>query len=150
MLTKLEFRDRFTQSEKIRVELASADDPSAPIEQRMLSAAIRSYIADMNAVKDDVDETDPRTIAGVQALEDGGLLDFVGRASQILAPTGMPPPDAESFTFPADMTVPGASLAVVTAGTYSAHDLVECYAMGDETRTPIAAYSAIFIATGEN
>ena len=149
-LTVLEFRSRFTMAEKVRMEMASLDNPSAPMEQRLQAAGLRVYLADLAAVKDEVDETDPRNVAGVQALEAAGLLDAPGRADIILAPAGAPSPEAATFTLPADMVVPGTSVAVVTAGTYSAHDLVECYAMGDETRTPIAAYSAIFIATGES
>lgn len=149
-MSALEFRSRFNPEEKVRLEMASLDDPTALMEQRLQAAALRVYLADLAAVRDDVDENDTRTVEGVRTLEAVGLLDYVGRADEILAPAGTHQPGAVSFSFPADHPVPGAFIAVVTAGAYLAHDLVECYAIGDETRAPVAAYSALYIATGEN
>lgn len=81
-ITRLAFRNRFTQPEKVMLELAALDDPTAPIAQRQQSAAIRVYLADV-AASSFVDLADPGTHAGVQALEAGGLL-AAGRALVIL------------------------------------------------------------------
>lgn len=50
-LTKSEFRGLFTVEEKIEIELASLDDPSAAIEHRRAQAALRVYLADVEAVE---------------------------------------------------------------------------------------------------
>lgn len=81
-ITRLAFRNRFTQPEKVMLELAALDDPTAPMAQRQQSAAIRVYLADVAASAFvDLARTDTR--AGVQALEAAGLL-APGRALQIL------------------------------------------------------------------
>lgn len=81
-ITRLAFRNRFTQAEKVAIELAALDNPSAPMAQRQQSAALRSYLKDLDLAAW-VDLTNPDTIAGVQALEATGLLDE-GRADDIL------------------------------------------------------------------
>ncbi len=81
-LTKLGFRGRFTQAEKTAIELASLDDPAAPMAQRQQAADIRVYLADVAAATY-IDPQHPETRAGVQALEAAGLLG-AGRALQIL------------------------------------------------------------------
>lgn len=81
-ITRLAFRNRFTQSEKVMLELAALDDPTAPMTQRQQSAAIRVYLADV-AASAFVDLARADTRAGVQALEAAGLL-APGRALQIL------------------------------------------------------------------
>ena len=81
-VTQLAFRNRFTPQEKISLEIASLDDPSAPMPQRALAASIRVYQADVTAATFiDLDRADTR--AGVQALEVSGIL-AAGRASEIL------------------------------------------------------------------
>lgn len=81
-ITRLAFRNRFTQAEKVMMELAGLDDPTAPMAQRQQAAAIRVHLADVAAsVFVDLARTDTR--AGVQSLEAGGLL-APGRALQIL------------------------------------------------------------------
>ena len=81
-ITRLAFRNRFTQAEKVAMELAALDDPAAPTAQRQQAAAIRVYLSDMNAATFiDLGRDDTR--AGVQALESGGLIG-VGRALEIL------------------------------------------------------------------
>lgn len=82
-ITHLAFRNRFTQDEKVMLELAALDDPTAPMAQRQQSAAIRVYLADV-AASSFIDLSDPGTRAGVQALEAGGLL-AAGRATVILS-----------------------------------------------------------------
>ena len=81
-ITRLAFRNRFTQAEKVALELAALDDPAAPMAQRQLSAAIRASMAD-TAAATFIDLGRPDTRAGVQMLETGGLL-ATGRALEIL------------------------------------------------------------------
>ena len=81
-LTKLGFRGRFTQAEKTAIEIASLDDPAATMAQRQQAADIRVYLADV-ASATYIDLADPSTVAGVQLLEQAGLL-AAGRAADIL------------------------------------------------------------------
>ena len=81
-ITRLAFRNRFSQAEKVALELAALDDPAATLVQRQQAAAIRAHLADVNA-STFVDLARDDTRAGVQALETGGLIG-VGRALQIL------------------------------------------------------------------
>ncbi len=81
-ITVLAFRNRFTQQEKIAMELASIDNPAAPMQQRSLAASLRVAQADLN-VATYVDTTRPDTIAGIQSLETYGIIG-VGRADEIL------------------------------------------------------------------
>lgn len=72
-ITKLAFRTRFTTSEKIIIELASLDNPIAPMDQRQLAAALRVYIKDLdNAAY--VDLAGPDTVSGIHQLVALGLL----------------------------------------------------------------------------
>jgi hypothetical protein len=81
-ITKLAFRNRFTQSEKVAIEIAQLDDPAAPMRQRAMAAALRASQSDVNASTFiDLDRADTR--AGVQQLEAAGLL-AAKRALQIL------------------------------------------------------------------
>lgn len=81
-ITRLAFRNRFTQPEKVMLELAGLDDPTAPMAKRQQAAAIRVYLADV-AASAFVDLARADTRAGVQSLEAAGLL-APGRALQIL------------------------------------------------------------------
>lgn len=81
-ITKFAFRARFTQGEKVAIEIASLDNPAAPMEQRAMSAALRASQEDI-AVAQFVDLTLPATREGVLALEAVGLL-AAGRALEIL------------------------------------------------------------------
>ena len=81
-ITRLAFRNRFTQLEKIAMEIAALDDPAAPMPQRAQAAALRANQADLaSATFVDLERAD--TQAGVQMLEAGGLL-AAGRAAEIL------------------------------------------------------------------
>ena len=94
-LTKLGFRARFTQAEKIAIELASLDDPAAAMAQRAQAADIRVYLADVASAAY-IDPQNVDTRSGVQALEAAGLIG-AGRALQILdAPIQV----TEAFTGP--------------------------------------------------
>ncbi|HAK92299.1 hypothetical protein [Massilia timonae] len=82
-MTVLAFRNRFTKSEKVRIELASIDDPAADFAQRERAAVVRVGQADLAAATYvDVDRADTRE--DVQAFETMGLLDAPGRALAIL------------------------------------------------------------------
>lgn len=81
-ITKLAFRNRFTQAEKIGIEIASLDDPTASLAARQQKAAIRVSLADSAAATFiDLDRSDTR--AGVIAMETATLL-AAGRALIIL------------------------------------------------------------------
>jgi len=82
ILTRSAFRARFTQAEKVAIELAGLDDPSATMDVRSQAAAIRTYQKDVDAAEF-IDLTDPATADGVQALEAADLL-AEGRAVAIL------------------------------------------------------------------
>lgn len=84
-ITRLAFRNRFTQTEKVTLELAALDDPAATLAQRQQAAAIRVHLADVSA-STFVDLAHDDTRAGVQALETGGLIS-AGRALEILDAT---------------------------------------------------------------
>lgn len=81
-ITRLAFRNRFTQAEKVALELAALDNPAAPMAQRQQSAALRAHLKDLDAASW-VDLTRPETVAALQMLEAGGLIDE-GRAAAIL------------------------------------------------------------------
>lgn len=76
------FRKRFSHAERVGLELAALDDPSAAPAARQAAAAVRVYLADAAAARwIDLDDEDTR--AGAQALETMGLL-AEGRAVEIL------------------------------------------------------------------
>ena len=81
-ITRLAFRNRFTQAEKVALELAALDNPSATTPQRQQSAALRAHLKDLDAASW-VDLTRPETAAALQMLEASGLIDE-GRAAVIL------------------------------------------------------------------
>jgi hypothetical protein len=82
-ITVLAFRNRFTQTEKVTIEMASLDNPSAPMAQRQLAASLRVMTADMN-VASFIDLSRVDLIAGVTALETYGVI-AAGRAAVILS-----------------------------------------------------------------
>lgn len=81
-ITVLAFRNRFTQTEKVTLDLASIDNPSATMQQRQMAAALRVMQQDINAATY-IDLSRSDTIAGVNALESYGIIG-AGRASVIL------------------------------------------------------------------
>lgn len=91
-ITKLAFRSRFTQAEKITVELASIDVPDGQMASRQASAQMRVWLADIEAAEF-IDLNYVPTRDGVQALENYGLIG-VGRAAEIL---DTPPNEDEVF-----------------------------------------------------
>lgn len=81
-ITKLAFRQRFTNSERIAIEIAALDNPAGTQQEREKSAAIRSYMKDVDVAKFiDLDRSDLQ--AGVNFLESIGLL-AAGRANEII------------------------------------------------------------------
>jgi hypothetical protein len=84
-ITKLAFRNRFTQAEKVSIEIAGLDNPAAAMQQRAMAAALRANQADV-AVATFIDLKRADTRAGVQTLEAAGLL-AAGRAAVILDTT---------------------------------------------------------------
>jgi len=91
--TKLQFRNLFTTEEKVAIELAALDNPSADMETRAQAAGLRVFLEDLDSATPDPDGTsidldDPRTVAGVNALESYGLI-ATGRATEILSGNGL-------------------------------------------------------------
>jgi len=81
-ITVLAFRNRFSIVEKVAIDLASIDDPTAPTERRQMSAMLRVMGADSAAATAiELDRAD--TIQGVRMLEQFGIIGQ-GRANQIL------------------------------------------------------------------
>lgn len=81
-ITKLAFRNRFTLTEKVTIELAAVDNVSDPMEKRQLAAALRANMADQRDATF-IDLNDAITRQGVMMLETYGLI-APGRAAQIL------------------------------------------------------------------
>lgn len=76
-ITRLGFLDRFTDAEAIAIDLSS-------IGVTVEAASIRRFVAKVNAAQY-IDLAREDTIAGVNALEQMGLIDE-GRALEILSP----------------------------------------------------------------
>ena len=92
-VTKLQFRNLFTAGEKVAIEFASLDNPNGTQEERLKSAGLRVFLADVESATPEPDGTsidldDPRTVAGVNALETYGLI-ATGRAAEILSGNGL-------------------------------------------------------------
>ena len=88
-VTKLQFRNLFSAQEKVAIEFASLDNPNGTQEERLKSAGLRVFLADVESATPEPDGTsidldDPRTVAGVNALETYGLI-ATGRAAEILS-----------------------------------------------------------------
>lgn len=81
-ITRLAFRNRFSQAEKVALELASQHDPAASMPAKQTAAALRAYLADVAAATF-IDLARADTRAGVQYLETATLLG-AGRALEIL------------------------------------------------------------------
>lgn len=72
-ITVLAFRNRFTQEEKITIELAAIDNPAATMNDRIQSAGLRVALADL-ATATFIDLSDPRTIAIIQSLAQNNII----------------------------------------------------------------------------
>jgi hypothetical protein len=81
-ITKLAFRNRFTQAEKIAFEMAQVDDPTATQEVRLAAAAVRVMEKDLAAgAYADLNATAVQD--GLHQLETIGVLG-AGRAEEII------------------------------------------------------------------
>lgn len=81
-ITEFAFRMRFTNDEKVAMEMASIDNPELDVLRRQEAARLRVYIADLRAAQFvDLDLPDTRT--GVLTLEAIGII-AAGRGAQIL------------------------------------------------------------------
>nr|WP_312378904.1 hypothetical protein [Delftia acidovorans] len=85
-ITPLAFRRRFTGAERASIEWAAVDRADATSAERMQAAQLRSNLKDQELASF-IDLDDPDVAAGVQLLEDVGLI-ADGRALQI---TDTPP-----------------------------------------------------------
>lgn len=81
-ITQYAFRQRFTQAERVAVEIASLDDPGAPLPARQQAAALRVSMDDLAQARY-VDLDLPTVATSLAALESAGLL-ASGRANEIL------------------------------------------------------------------
>lgn len=93
-ISKIAFRNRFTQAERVGLELAALHNTSLAINHpsNLLAAALRSSMADQRDALY-IDLKRQTVLAGVQALEDAGLL-AAGRTAQIVL---TPPTDEELY-----------------------------------------------------
>ncbi|WP_372826544.1 hypothetical protein [Polaromonas sp.] len=81
-VTNLAFRNRFTPTEKVDLEIASLDDPTATMAARKQAAGLRVALKDQESASYiDLDRDDTR--AGVEMLEAAGLI-AAGRAAIVL------------------------------------------------------------------
>lgn len=87
-ITQYAFRRRFTQDERVTMELAALDNPNATMPERQMAATLRTSIADVAAAKW-VDLADLETVNGVENLEIFGIIG-TGRAAQILSTAVLP------------------------------------------------------------
>lgn len=80
-ITQYAFRQRFTQAERVAIEIASLDDPTATMEARQQAAALRVAMGDL-AQSRFVDLDVAEVTGSLAALEAAGLL-AEGRAQEI-------------------------------------------------------------------
>lgn len=81
-ISRLAFRNRLTQPEKIAFEMAQVDDPAAVLAVRQTAAALRVMEKDLSAGQY-VDLNAAVTQAGLAQLEALGIIDS-GRADEII------------------------------------------------------------------
>lgn len=81
-ITVLGFRNRFSLVEKIALEIAVLDDPTAAMAARHQAASLRTFMKDVETASF-IDLGSEHTRQGVLYLESGGLL-AEGRAAEIL------------------------------------------------------------------
>ena len=72
-ISKLAFRNRFTATEKVMLEMASLDDPTAAMEMRQMSAMLRVYLKDLD-IAEFVNLDYPSIRAGIEQLVSVGIL----------------------------------------------------------------------------
>lgn len=137
ILTILEFRRRFTNEEKVMIDLVSIDNPSLDMQSRASIAALRVYLQDL-ASATFVDTNDPATVLGINTLAAFGLIQ-PSRVSEILADTDLSSV-SDTVNLLADQVVAiDPRYRVKTGGTYSVNSLVPCYLYGDELKTIVVS-----------
>jgi hypothetical protein len=72
-ISKLAFRNRFTATEKVMLEMASLDNPTAPMDQRQMSAMLRVYLKDLD-IAEFVNLDYPSIRDGIEQLVAAGIL----------------------------------------------------------------------------
>ena len=92
-VTKLQFRNLLSTEEKVAIEIASLDNPGGTPEDRLKSAGLRVFLADVESATPEPDGTsidldDQRTVFWVNALESYGLI-ATGRAAEVLSGNGL-------------------------------------------------------------
>lgn len=138
ILTILEFRRRFTNEEKVMIDLASIDNPSLDMQSRAAIAALRVYLQDLSSAIF-VDTNDPVTITGINTLAAFGLIQS-SRVPEILADTNLSSV-TDTVNLLADQVVSvNKEYRVKDAGTYSKESLVPCYRYDDVTKQALVSY----------
>lgn len=138
ILTILEFRRRFTNEEKVMIDLASIDNPSLDMQSRAAIAALRVYLQDL-ASATFVDTNDPATISGINTLAAFGLIQS-SRVSQILADTNLSSVSEFVNLLDDQVVYVDPNYRVKVGGSYSKNSLVACYKVDDELKQPIVSY----------
>lgn len=87
-ISPLAFRNRFTLAEKVGIEMAALDNPSAGLQQRQMAAALRAAQLDVSTAKF-IDLNKPDTRERVQGLEVNKII-AAGRALEILDADAQP------------------------------------------------------------
>lgn len=82
LITRRALRSRFTIPELVGIEIASLDDPAAPIETRQTAATLRVLLATLNSA-DFIDLDFAEARIGVQMIGQFGLLS-AERVTEIL------------------------------------------------------------------
>jgi hypothetical protein len=138
ILTILEFRRRFTNEEKVMIDLASIDNPSLDMQSRAAIAALRVYLQDLSSASF-VDTNDPATVGGINTLAAFGLIQS-SRVAEILADTTLSN-TSESVNLLTDQVVfADGNYRVKTGGTYMKSSLVPCYHYLDGDKIPNISY----------
>jgi hypothetical protein len=92
LITNLAFRNRFTMSEKVTIDLASIDIPGEPENLRQFASSLRVFMRDLDNAKW-VDLSRADTAYDVAILAEYGLI-ASGRDVEILT---TPPTDVELY-----------------------------------------------------
>jgi hypothetical protein len=124
LLTKYEFRKRFTIEERERIDTFNASFEANPSIPDQYKAKLRTGLKDYEA-STGVELLDPATIAMVRLYEALGLLD-AGRADQVLLAAADEERQEQLFLLSAGQScASNSSLSVVRDGLHPINGLVE-------------------------
>ena len=124
LLTKYEFRKRFTTEERERIDAFNASFEANPSIPDQYKAKLRTGLKDYEA-STGVELLDPATIAMVRLYETLGLLD-AGRADQVLLTTADEAQPEQLFMLSVGQScASNSSLSVVRDGLHPIDGLVE-------------------------